>query len=116
MEKSDLLVEDLGQNIDTDVKLASLAKLDVLVAKLLICGLVQHDLGKNLVGEGAGHDERGVTSGASQVDKTTLSKEDDMAAIGHQEAVDLGLDVGDRLGVLLEPRNVDFDVEVTDVA
>jgi len=57
-----------------------------------------------------------VTSGTSQVDETALGKKDDVAAAGHKVAVDLGLDVGDGLGVLLEPRNVDFDVEVTDVA
>lgn len=39
-----------------------------------------------------------------------------MTAVVHEVAVDLGLDAGDRLGVLLEPGNVDFDVEVTDVA
>jgi hypothetical protein len=116
VKKSDLLVENLGQNVDTDIELTGLAELDVLVAELLVGGLVQHDLGKNLVGERAGHDERRVTSGASQVDKTTFGEEDDVAAALHQEAVDLGLDVGDRFGVLLEPRNVDFDIEVTDVA
>jgi len=57
MEKGNLLVKDLGQDVDTDVELASLAKLNVLVAESLVRGLVQHDLGKNLVGEGAGHDE-----------------------------------------------------------
>jgi hypothetical protein len=116
MEKSDLLVEDLGQDVDANVELASLAKLNVLVAKLLISGLVQHDLGKDLVGERAGHDEGRVTGGTSQVDETALGEEDDVAAAGHKVAVDLGLDVGDGLGVLLEPGNVDFDIEVTDVA
>jgi hypothetical protein len=116
VEKGDLLVEDLGQDVDADVELTGLAELDVLVTKRLIGGLVQHDLGKDLVGERAGHDERGVTGGTSQVDETSLGKEDDVAAAGHEVAVDLGLDVGDGLGVLLEPRNVDFDIEVTDVA
>jgi hypothetical protein len=116
VEKSDLLVEDLGENVDTDVELTGLAELDVLLAELLVSSLVQHDLGKDLVGERAGHDEGRVASGASQVDETTLGEEDDVAAVLHEEAVDLGLDAGDRFGVLLEPRNVDFDVEVTDVA
>jgi hypothetical protein len=57
-----------------------------------------------------------VASGTSQVNETALGEEDDVAAAGHEEAVDLGLDVGDGFGVLLEPRNVDFDIEVTDVA
>jgi hypothetical protein len=116
VEKGNLLVKNLWQHVDANVELASLAKLDVLLAKLLVGGLVQHDLGKNLVGEGAGHDERGVASGASQVDETALGEEDDVAAAGHEEAVDLGLDVLDRLGVLLQPRNVDLNVKVTDVA
>lgn len=116
VKKGDLLVEDLGEDVDTDVELAGLAKLDVLVAKLLIRGLEQHDLGKNLVGERAGHDEGRVASGAAQVDETALSEEDEVTAVVHEVAVDLGLDAGDRLGVLLEPGNVDFDVEVTDVA
>ena len=38
-----------------------------------------------------------------QVDKTALSKEDDVTAGGHGEAVDLGLDVHNLLGVGLEP-------------
>lgn len=116
VEKGDLLVEDLGQNVDTDIELAGLAELNVLVAERLVGGLVQHDLGKDLVGERAGHDEGGVAGGTSQVDETALGEEDDVAAGRHEVAVDLGLDVGDRLGVLLEPGNVDFDVEVTDVA
>ena len=140
VEKGDLLVEDLGEDVDADVHALDVAldlalldlldeagdgiglalggagELDVLLGELLVAGLVQHDLGKDLVGEGAGHDEGRVASGASQVDETALSEEDDVAAVLHEVAVDLGLDAGDRLGVLLEPRNVDFDIEVTDVA
>jgi hypothetical protein len=56
-----------------------------------------------------------VTSGTAKVDETTLGEEDDVAAGGHGEAVDLGLDVLDGLGVLLEPGNVDLNVEVTNV-
>jgi hypothetical protein len=116
MEKGDLLVKDLGQDVDTDIELAGLAELDVLVAERLVRGLVQHDLGKDLVGERAGHDEGRVTGGTSQVNETTLGEEDDVTAGRHEVTVDLGLDVGDGLGVLLEPGNVDFDIEVTDVA
>jgi hypothetical protein len=116
MEEGDLLVEDLGQDVDADIELSGLAELNVLVAEGLVRGLEQHDLGKDLVGEGAGHDEGRVTGGTSQVDETTLGEEDDVTSAGHQVAVDLGLNVGDGFGVLLEPRNVDFDVEVTDVA
>lgn len=56
-----------------------------------------------------------MTSGASQVDKTTLSQKNDAAAGRHVVAVDLGLDGDDLLGVGLEPGNVDFTVEVTNV-
>ncbi len=47
----------------------------------------------DLVGERAGHDERGVASGTSQVQQAALSQDDDAVAIGEDEAVTLGLDV-----------------------
>jgi len=57
-----------------------------------------------------------VTGGTSQVDETALGKQDDVAAVLHEEAVDLGLD-GDNAGsVGLEPSNVDLTVEVANVA
>ena len=115
VETGDLLVEDLGQDVDANVELASLLELNVLLAPSLVAGLVEHDLGQDLVGEGAGHDERGVTGGTAQVDQAALGEEDDVAARGHQEAVDLGLDVLDLLSVLLEPGNVNLNVEVADV-
>jgi hypothetical protein len=127
VEKSDLLVEDLGQDVDSNghdtvleltntLTLASAGELDVLLAESLVTGLVQHDLGKDLVGEGAGHDEGRVTGGTAKVDETTLGEEDDVTAGRHEETVDLGLDVLDRGGVLLQPGNVDLNVEVTNVA
>lgn len=115
VESGDLLIEHLGQNVDTDVDLAGLGESDMLLAESLVLSLEQHDLGKNLVGKRAGHDERGVASGTTQVDETTLGKEDDVAATGHQEAVDLGLDVLDARGVLLQPGDVNLAVEVTNV-
>jgi hypothetical protein len=115
VEKRNLLIKNLGQGVNTNVELASGTELNVLLGESLILGLVQHDLGKDLVGEGAGHDEGGVTSGASEVDETAFGEKDDVVAIGHEEAVDLGLDVLHGLGVLLEPGDVDFNVEVADV-
>jgi hypothetical protein len=56
-----------------------------------------------------------VASGAAKVDKAALGEEDDVTARGHLEAVDLGLDVLDALGVGLEPGNVNLNVEVADV-
>ena len=47
-----------------------------------------------------------------KVNKTALSKEDDVAARGHRVAINLGLDVDDLNGVLLEPRHIDLNVEV----
>lgn len=115
VETGNLLIEDLGEDVDADVELAGLAELDVLLAPGSVVALVQHDLSKDLVGERAGHDEGRVASGTAKVDQTTLSKEDDVAARGHLEAVDLRLDVLDRLGVGLEPGDVDLDIEVTNV-
>jgi hypothetical protein len=56
-----------------------------------------------------------VTSGTSQVNKTTLSKKDDVTAVLHQITVNLGLDILNALGILLQPGNIDLDVEVADV-
>lgn len=115
VETGDFLVEDLGKNVDLLLKLATLGELDVLLGKRLVVVLEQHDLSKHLVGEAARHDERAVASSATQVDEATLGKQDDVAAVLHQEAVDLGLDVLNRLGVGLEPRNVNLDIEMANV-
>lgn len=53
VKASDLLVEDLGQDVDTNVELASLGESDILLTESLVLGLEQHDLGKDLVGERA---------------------------------------------------------------
>lgn len=58
--------------------------------------------------------ERGVAGAAAEVDETALREEDDVAARGHGEAVDLGLDVDVLDRVLLEPGDVDLDVKVAD--
>lgn len=115
VKTGDLLIEDLGQHVDTNIELAGLGESDVLLAESLVLSLEEHDLGKDLVGKRAGHDEGGVAGCAAQVDETTLGKEDDMAAAGHQEAVDLGLDVLNAGGVLLQPSNVNLAVKVTNV-
>ena len=77
--------------------------------------LPELDLGEDLVGEGVGHDEAGVSHGTAEVDKTALSEQDDVAAVGQLIAVHLRLDVV-LLGVLVEPFRLDLTVEVTDVA
>jgi len=99
MGTGNLLIELLGENMDAE--------------RELLRGGPEGDLGKNLVGERAGHDERRMASGASKVDKTALSEKDDVAATGHGEAVNLRLDVADRCSVGLQPGDVNFNVEVT---
>lgn len=115
VQLGNLLIQNLGEDEDANIELASGAELDVLLSPSLVLGLVQSNLGKDLVGEGAGHDERRVAGSTAKVDQTTLSQEDDVAAAGHGESVDLGLDVLDRLGVGLEPSNIDLNVEVANV-
>ena len=74
------------------------------------------NLGQDLVGERAGHDEAWVTHGTAKVDQTTLGQEDDVLAVLEGVPVHLGLDVGLQLAVLLQPLDLDLAVEVTNVA
>lgn len=52
---------------------------------------------------------------ATEVDKTAFGEEDDVTAILHEIAVNLGLDVCDGLGVSFQPSNVNFNVEMADI-
>jgi hypothetical protein len=116
METSNLLIEDLGQDVNTNIKLASgLGKLSVFVSEGLVLALVQHDLRKDLVGERAAHDERGVTSGTAQVDKTAFGEKDDVSTVLQEETIDLGFYGDNAPSVGLEPGNVDFAVKVANV-
>lgn len=72
-------------------------------------------MGKDLVGEGVGYDERGVISGIVKVDEMIFGEEDDVVVGGYGEVVDLGFDVLDGFGVFFELGNVDFNVEVINV-
>lgn len=113
---------------------ATIGYMDLLHTKReLLGGSPKSDLGKDLVGERTGHDEGWVAGGTARngglisqdqvlnrwalyvpkVDKTALSKKDDVATVRHGEAVNLGLDVDAFLGVGLQPGNIDLDVEVT---
>lgn len=116
VETGDLLVQDLGEKVNTDVEGATLLELGELRAELLVVGVEEGDLSKDLVGEGAAHDERRVASGATQVDETALGEQDDVTAVGEGVAVNGRLDLVVVSSVLLEPSNVDLDVEVTNVA
>jgi hypothetical protein len=115
VEHGNLLVEDLGEDVNTNWLLASDTEFDVFLAEVGVLRLVEEDLGKDLVGERAGHDERGVAGGTAKVNKAALSEEEDVAAVGHEEAVNLGLDALDGLGVGLEPRNIDLNIEMSNV-
>lgn len=115
MQQGNLLVEDLGQNVDADGFLARLAKFNVPLAEDFILGFEQHDLRQHLVGEGARHNEGGMTRSAPKVDETTLCEEDDVAAVFHQVTVDLRLDVLDALGVGFKPCHVDFNVKMSNI-
>lgn len=115
MLQSNLLIQNLRKDIDTDGLLAGSTELGVLLTKLGVLGLEKRNLSENLVGERARHDEGRVASSAAKVDQTALSQKDDVTAVVHQVAVNLGLNVLDRLGVGLEPGNVDLNVKVTNV-
>jgi hypothetical protein len=104
MKTGDLLVKDLGKDVDLSVL--------VLLGVSLVPEL---QLSKDLVCERARHDERWVTSGASQVKKTSLGEDNNTASLNEFEAVDLGLDV-DALGGLLETVHINFVIEVTNVS
>ena len=70
-----------GQHID----LVLIAAGGLLVPEL--------ELGNDLVGERARHDERGMAGGTAQVEQAALSKDDHSVPVGEDEAVALGLDV-----------------------
>ena len=108
VEGGDLFVEDLGEEVD--VRLVTTGVLVVVAVG------PEFDLGEDLVAEGVGHDEGRVAGGAAEVDEATFSEEDDVVAGLHLEAVNLGLDFDAFDAVGLELGNLDFSVEVTDVA
>ena len=56
-----------------------------------------------------------MAGSTTKVDKAALGKEDNMAAAGHEEAVDLGLDVLDRFGIGFQPGYVDLNVKVSNI-
>merc|ERR1739838_728056 len=101
MGLGDLLVQLLGQHVDTDLVLATLGP--------------EFDLGQNLVGEGVAHDEGRMSHGASQINETAFGEEDDVLSVFEGVTVDLGLHVIlDGVGV--EPGGIDLAIEMSDVA
>mmetsp|Transcript_28600 Transcript_28600/g.65744 ORF Transcript_28600/g.65744 Transcript_28600/m.65744 type:complete len:633 (+) Transcript_28600:389-2287(+) len=110
MEGGHLLVQLLGKQVDLVL---------VLHLRLVLAGLVvrraELELGKRLVGERVGHDERRVASRAAEVEETALSEHDHSMAIREDVFVALRLDVHAG-GRLLKRLHLDLVVEVTDVA
>lgn len=116
MQKGDLLVQDLREDVDANLFLTRLTKLNVSLPELFILGFEQHDLGQDLVGERTRHDKGRVTGCTAKVDKTAFGEEDDVTAILHEVAVDLWFNILDGFGIGFQPGDVDFNVEVTDIA
>ena len=102
VRSGNLLVKLLGEHVHGHGVLARVAP--------------QFNLCEHLVGEGGGHDEAGVAHGTPKVDQAALSEEDEVLAVGECVPVNLGLDVGLLLAVLLQPLDLDLAVEVADVA
>jgi len=112
-----ILVRTLNRNVDvsglfrgelgeTDLKLLKVETSDLLIEFLgdeddLLGDLLapEHELSKALIGEGGAHNEAWVASGATKVDKTTLSKKDDSMTVREDETINLGLD-----GITLDAR------------
>ena len=92
MQQCDLLIQDLGQHIDAYLFLPTLAKLNVSFPERFVFGFEEHNLCQDLVGEGAGHDEGGVTGCAAKVYQAAFGEKDDVATGRHEEAVDLWFD------------------------
>jgi hypothetical protein len=56
-----------------------------------------------------------VASGTPQVDETAFSEKDNVTPVLHEEAVNLRLDILHALGVLLQPSNINLNIEVANV-
>ena len=102
VKAGNLLVQVLGENVHLVL---------VLLGESVVPEL---DLSDSLVGERTRHNERRVTSGTTEVEKTALGKHDDGVSILEDELVDLGLDVL-TLGDSHKTSHVNLVIEVTDV-
>ena len=56
-----------------------------------------------------------MASSTSKVDKATFGEEDDVTATLHEVTVDLGFDILDRLGILLQPGDIDLNVKMANI-
>merc|ERR1712156_310220 len=73
------------------------------------------NLSKNLVSKGSRHDEARMSHSTSKVNKTTLSKKDEILSILKSISINLWLDVGLQFAVILQPLNLNFTVKVSNV-
>mmetsp|Transcript_32869 Transcript_32869/g.38137 ORF Transcript_32869/g.38137 Transcript_32869/m.38137 type:complete len:436 (-) Transcript_32869:75-1382(-) len=105
VESCNFLIKSLWKSVNLTVF--------VFVAVLV---LPQVNLSKDLVGEGGGHNEAWMSSGATQVQESSLGENDDSVTI--RELIDISsiLDV-DSLDswVVSESLHVDFVIEMADV-
>lgn len=60
--------------------------------------------------------KRRVSSGATQVDQTAFGKHNDVVAIGQGVSVHLRLDLHLLNSIGVQPRNIDFNIEMPNVA
>lgn len=105
VEHSDLLVKVLGENVDLS-----------LLVFVTITVLPKFKLSEDLVSERAGHNERWVTSGTTQVEESTLSKENDTVTIGELVAINLFLNVLDLdAWVGFKTFKINLIIKMTDV-
>ena len=78
--------------------------------------LGQSNQGKELVGEGHVHDFRGMAFSRSEVDQTASSKQEDTAAVGHEEFLVVLTDGAHRLGLTFKVRDLYFAIVMAGVA
>jgi len=81
VESSDLLIELLGEDVNFILVLVGVLVLEEL------------DLGEDLVGERGRHNERRMSSGATKVQESSFSEDEDSVAIREDKLIKLWLDV-----------------------
>merc|ERR1712113_1319696 len=101
-----LLIEGLRQQIHI-----------VLVSTVLLRVPQEIELTQNLIGERAGHDERGMTSRTTQIEQTPSSQDNDTMTIGEHKTIHLRLDVLDLdAWEAFQAGHVNLVVKVANVA
>ena len=77
----------------------------------------QIKLSQHLIGEAVGHDETGMSCGASEIHQPSFGQHKNLVTIGEAVFVDLRLDVGAlHAGLTVEEVHLDLVIEVADVA